>query len=1022
MPTPHSSPHLSPAEHGAAPPPPLTPPSQATAPNPATVHSPAIQPAGVPLTSLLTPTAQHSSDDTHQHTLSHHRILPPPSLNLAFSRSSSFSDDSSSSSRKTSHSHAAASDHANDHDLPQLSEHHRHERPATVLATLFQQWLPSLLSTRPIRHTFTRNLDNALRGVASFAVAAVLACQPFPVGLLAVPYLFLVFAATTIRPTAGGTLAGIDVQFKGVLAAAVVDVVITGAQIGRLSQTNRIVVVEVVLFVTSIPLAYYFRPPLARRFALAIHALIMVEIALGVNQVVLPLQTLLCAVLAYGVAFVLITLPFPRLAADELLDRYQQSLLSLSGVFREIVRCYLSTEPIAPQVLNTALSSQLDAVFKSLSVMRRLQGEAAMECSLFPLCFPSCVTVGNPVIADPDRIEQLYWIVTNLLSTLSTLHYSSYHAAFVHYLSDAFRRLSREQAAYLSMLGSPDSCDVTAERVEQCMQRLDAAMAGAWSAYSRARRKLYGYAAAEQAREGAEQRKRRNSLWKGHSRVHSDNGRTSAFEPDGDESKEDAQLLTKTEKQAVDAAGVASDGSILLHGTQEVFTRSSFFYYVSRFHHCTHLLPLDHDVLAVPPTTTHSAASLTSAAAPSPSARSVWPRKRFATRRLLARHLRDPLAWSCLGFHPVRDAAYLVRTLHAFVRRPAVDWAWLQSSVIISFIVCVASLIAVIPQLSSRSVFPNAYWAPFTAAILASDTQGSMIQRAFHRLFGTLLGGLVGYLILLCFPDNWYGSLPLLGLWCFFMQFVSNSSYAYLGMLAAFTPIVTVFGYSEQPGGPDDLSVERYSLARMEEIAIGIGIAVLLSSVLWPVSSIRLLRSEMMVSVQSFKAALGHTSEIYDRLVRDDDAQPDTKPDEEEHKQASDEAAARATSKADGANAAKDVEIEIATLSHDEAPTEVTAGQSETGAERKPTAMASPSQTAAASETNESKSQPSSLHHSSPLLYDRIALRLTAFVSFVCVVLRDCASSAGCSAVLLRQRADVPRASDSLPGRSDHGA
>ena len=911
------------------------------------------------------------SDDTHQYTISHSRILPPPRLTYAYSRDDNDHSLHHASSHTASVALAAADGNAK-HNIPQLSEHHRHERPSTVLATFFYRWLPSLLSARPVRHTFTRNLDNAIRGVLAFTAAAIIGVQWWALNVLAVPYLFLVFAVTTIRPTVGGTLAGMDVQFKGVATAVVVDMIITGSQISRLSQTNRIIVVEIVMFVTSIGLAYYFQPPLARRFALAIHALIMVEIALGVDQVVLPLQTLLTMVLAYCVAFVLITLPFPRLARDELLDRYQQSLLSLSNVFREIVRCYLSTEPIAPQVLNAALASQLDAVFKSLTVMRRLQAEATMECSLYSLLFPASITVGSPVLADPDRIEQLYWIDMNLLNTLSTLHYSSYHAAFAHFLRDAFRQLSKEQSTYLRMMGSPDGCEVTSERVIECKKRLDEAMTESWHAYSKARQKLYGYGnadqrhSANQVRAAAERRKKRHSIWKEQPvRQHhslSDDEIDSTSYHSTDESLESLRLLAKAERQS--DSHPHSEPPILYHSTHDVFSRSTFFYYVSRFHHALHMLPLDNEVLAVSPTIKpHTASSATLKHVSSPSSASsptnattaelsaitsVWPRKRFALRRLFVQLIRDPLSWSLIGFHPIRDATHLFKTFVQFVRRPAIDWLWLRGSVIISFIVCVASLIAVIPQLSDTSVFPNSYWAPFTAAILASDTQGAMIQRALHRLFGTLLGGLIGYLILYAFPSNWYGSIPLLGVWCFFMQFVQNSPYAYLGMLAAFTPIVIVFGY--QLPGSGDLTVERFALSRMEEISIGVLVAVLISSLLWPVSSIRLLRSEMMVSVESFKAAVGRTSEIYDRLVQDEtrDSTSKTATPMEEQKQSIDEDESRPAVGAQQdkqPHGARDVEIEI--LPQAKRDTQIVAG-----------ALPSPSAaTADAADPNEQRSQ-----------------------------------------------------------------
>ena len=249
-----------------------------------------------------------------------------------------------------------------------------------------------------------------------------------------------------------------------------------------------------------------------------------------------------------------------------------------------------------------------------------------------------------------------------------------------------------------------------------------------------------------------------------------------------------------------------------------------------------------------------------------------------------------------------------------------------------------------------------------------------MVQRAFHRLFGTLLGGLIGYLVLYAFPDNWYGSIPLLGLWSFAMQFVQNSSsYAYLGMLASFTPLVIVFGY--RTPGTDMLSVERFALVRMEEIAVGIVIAVVSSSVLWPVNSIRLLRSEMVVSVGSFKAAVGRTSEIYDRLVQDDQSDPKGSKQtgkEEEHKQAIDGAENSSeadVSKAQQAHDVRDVEIEIETLTHGKDGAQVAAqagpgtSKQDTGGDKQPPSPLPSPQTADAVDINEQKSQPHIVPH-----------------------------------------------------------
>jgi Fusaric acid resistance protein family len=133
---------------------------------------------------------------------------------------------------------------------------------------------------------------------------------------------------------------------------------------------------------------------------------------------------------------------------------------------------------------------------------------------------------------------------------------------------------------------------------------------------------------------------------------------------------------------------------------------------------------------------------------------------------------------------------------------------------------------------------------------------------------GTLLGGLVGYLLLIAFPDdNWFGSVPILALWTIPCSFVQASSYGYLGALATFTPIIIVFGKTST-ATETALSPERYALDRMEEIIIGVAIALAISTVLWPVSSIRLLRSEMMISLEAFQTATEKTMGIYERMVQ----------------------------------------------------------------------------------------------------------------------------------------------------------
>jgi len=255
---------------------------------------------------------------------------------------------------------AAGSSLLTQHHIAQLSAQPAHERPSSIFHSLFWQHLPSLVSPRPIRRSFVRTTDTVIRATLAFVVAAVIAVQPFATDVLAIPYLFAMFSAGTVRPSVGSTVLYIDSQGKGVLSAAVIDVILTAAQIQQLSSTPRIIVSELLLFLTSTLLAYYFHPPLSRRFSLACHALILVLIANGNTHLYLPLQIFLCFALSYLISFILVLVPFPRLAKDELLDRYQQSLLVLSSVFVEIIASYLNTEPMSVRQTHTRRQHALE--------------------------------------------------------------------------------------------------------------------------------------------------------------------------------------------------------------------------------------------------------------------------------------------------------------------------------------------------------------------------------------------------------------------------------------------------------------------------------------------------------------------------------------------------------------------------------------------------------------------------------------------------------------------------------------
>ena len=488
------------------------------------------------------------------------------------------------------------------------------------------------------------------------------------------------------------------------------------------------------------------------------------------------------------------------------------------------------------------------------------------ESELWFFLFPKSISVACPVKADVDGVENLYWIATNLLHTLSILKFSTAHAAFVHFLRDSLNALATEQHSFLTMLSDEHTHRVTAQRLAEHKQRLERCMQHSWRDYGIARQHVYGSKEEESKTDSkpppppsTHRHARRFSLSR------ADALRTVSIHtaPAMDSTADEAALNQIWQTDPLLAAAVVHPSSAsLYHTTNDVFVRSCFFFYVTRFHAALQAVQLNKP-------DPHSAATPSVPSTPTAPAQPATHKhhKYRSVKESFLHHLRHPLSWSLAGLHPVRDLVDLITSLIQFVRSPRIDWIWFRGSLKIALIICTAALIAIIPASNTAAIFPNALWAAFTAAVLTSDTEGALWQRGIHRVLGTLVGGVAGYLIILAFPNGqWYGSIPLLSFWCVPMLYVQFSAYSYIGSMAQITSCVIVFGYTLTANG-SSLTPERYALARMEEIAIGVAIALGISTFLWPVSSVGLLRSEMIISIESFKTGIDRTISVYEQMA-----------------------------------------------------------------------------------------------------------------------------------------------------------
>lgn len=128
-------------------------------------------------------------------------------------------------------------------------------------------------------------------------------------------------------------------------------------------------------------------------------------------------------------------------------------------------------------------------------------------------------------------------------------------------------------------------------------------------------------------------------------------------------------------------------------------------------------------------------------------------------------------------------------------------------------------------------------WAVVSAVVAMQMTVADAIQSNIHRLTGTVIGAALGMGILAITPQGsvWLG----LSLWIGSAICASLSQYSPRYTMAALTVVVVLLAGTEHT---DTISV---GLGRMLEIAIGVGSALFVSVVLWPIRLVDSLRHDL---------------------------------------------------------------------------------------------------------------------------------------------------------------------------------
>jgi uncharacterized membrane protein YccC len=135
---------------------------------------------------------------------------------------------------------------------------------------------------------------------------------------------------------------------------------------------------------------------------------------------------------------------------------------------------------------------------------------------------------------------------------------------------------------------------------------------------------------------------------------------------------------------------------------------------------------------------------------------------------------------------------------------------------------------------SMRIDLPRPFWAMMTAYIVGAPFAGPTRSKGLYRAAGTVLGALATLVMVPLFANAPELLTLAIALWvgvCLYFSLLDRTPRAYFVMLAGYTAALIAFPAVDHPGAIFDLT-----LARVEEILLGITCATLVHSLVFPQS------------------------------------------------------------------------------------------------------------------------------------------------------------------------------------------
>jgi hypothetical protein len=333
--------------------------------------------------------------------------------------------------------------------------------------------IPSLFKLhRPVQSLSGRTIDRVIRSSLAILIAAIISTYDWARTGFVLPYLCILITLMLGQSTAGGTLMACEMAVKACLFACTLGTIVLSAGAASIDdEAVRIVVVMLCIFFGSLWLTYYFTNAIQRRLALVYYCATLIQAveigkAAGDSLDYLSSQLLAATMCACAIIFLVWCLPFPRLAGDEIVDRWREGTRSISRVFTQSVNAFVLGEPVHVSIAISAAREEIAAISRSISEMRRLAVASQYEGTIFHLLFPLSVMFGG-VIAPTnymfcvDKLDQQHWILANLLDATEKIDQSSQlHKLVTYHMSSSLRSLQDSEQRYMKLM----SCEVHEDR------------------------------------------------------------------------------------------------------------------------------------------------------------------------------------------------------------------------------------------------------------------------------------------------------------------------------------------------------------------------------------------------------------------------------------------------------------------------------------------------------------------------------------------------------------------------------